>query len=584
MSGRDAGAAGGIGRLLELEVENLALIDSLRLPLGPGLNVLTGETGAGKSLLIDALGLVLGARADTTVVRHGAAAARVTARFERQPSPFVAVREVAASGRSSARLDDEAATVGRLADEVGPLVDVHGQNDQQRLLDERWQRDLLDAYGGHEAARLAMAEAFGRWAANRAALDELAIDPREVARRIEVLEHELAEIEAAGLRSGEADEIRARLAAARNGEAIARAGAVIEATLLGSDGGEASGATTAAARDALAAAAAEARSLARIDEAWGALAERLSGLAAEVEDAAGVARGLAEAVEHDPREIARLEERVSLIYSLERRYGEDEEAVLAHAERTAAELARLRGSGEERAAREADDGRLLAEVGKAAAALSALRRSTAVELAEVVSSALEPLGFPARAFSIGLGRRIAAQDEPAVEIDGDALAFDAAGIDDVVYRFAPNPGEPARPLARIASGGELSRVALAIREVLAGVDDTPTLVFDEIDTGIGGRSAEPVGRSLWALARRHQVLCVTHLPQIAAYADVHFQLRKEERGGRTVTTVTRLDRAGRVVELAAMIGAEGGAGATASARELLDRAEAWRGEFLASTG
>ncbi|HEU4673679.1 MAG TPA: DNA repair protein RecN [Candidatus Limnocylindrales bacterium] len=579
MSGRDASPSGRAGRLIELEVENLALIDALRLQLGPGLNLLTGETGAGKSLLIDALGLVLGARADTTVVRHGAAAARVTARFERLPSPLVAVREVAASGRSSARLDDEAATAGRLSDEVGPLVDVHGQNDQQRLLDERWQRDLLDAYGGHEDARSAMADAYGRWATNRAALDELAIEPREVARRIEVLEHEVAEIESAGLRPGEADEILARLSAARNGETIARAGAAIEAVLVGADSGEAS-----AARDALAAAAAEARGLARIDDRWSALAERLSGLAAEAEDAAEAARALAEAVEHDPREIARLEERVSLIYSLERRYGEDEEAVLAHADRAAEELGRLRGIGDERAAREADDGRLLAEVGVAATALSALRRATATDLAEAVSSALEPLGFPAAAFSVGLGRRIAAPDEPAVEVDGDALAFDAAGIDDVVYRFAPNPGEPARPLARIASGGELSRVALAIREVLAGVDDTPTLVFDEIDTGIGGRSAEPVGRSLWALARRHQVLCVTHLPQIAAYADVHFQLRKEERAGRTVTTVTRLDRAGRVVELAAMIGAAGGAGATASARELLDRAEGWRGEFLASAG
>jgi DNA repair protein RecN (Recombination protein N) len=192
-------------------------------------------------------------------------------------------------------------------------------------------------------------------------------------------------------------------------------------------------------------------------------------------------------------------------------------------------------------------------------------------------------------FEVGLGRRPAGRDEAAVEIGGDAVAFDGSGVDQVVFRIAPNPGEPARPLAKIASGGELSRVALAIKEVLAAVDDTPSLVFDEIDTGIGGRSADPVGRSLWSLARRHQVLCVTHLPQIAAHADAHFQITKRERDGRTITDVTRLDREGRIVELAQMLGGadpgstaggEGGSESSttvlASAGELLDRAEAWR--------
>ena len=180
-------------------------------------------------------------------------------------------------------------------------------------------------------------------------------------------------------------------------------------------------------------------------------------------------------------------------------------------------------------------------------------------------------------FEVGLGRRPAADDEAAIELDGDAVAFDASGADQVVYRLAPNPGEPPRPLARIASGGELSRVALAIKQVLAEADETPVLVFDEVDTGIGGRSADPVGRSLWALARRHQVLCVTHLPQIAAHADAHYRIAKRERDGRTVTEIERLDREGRIVELAQMLGGDsGGATSLASARELLDRAEAWR--------
>ena len=188
-------------------------------------------------------------------------------------------------------------------------------------------------------------------------------------------------------------------------------------------------------------------------------------------------------------------------------------------------------------------------------------------------------------FDVAVGRRPADDREAAVEVDGDAVAFDASGVDQVVYRLAPNPGEPARPLARIASGGELSRVALAIKRVLAEADATPTLVFDEVDTGIGGRSADPIGRSLWGLARRHQVLCVTHLPQIAAHADAHYRIVKRERDGRTVTEVERLDREGRIVELAAMLGGgPGDAAALASARELLDRAESWRAGPVGAAG
>jgi DNA repair protein RecN (Recombination protein N) len=212
-----------------------------------------------------------------------------------------------------------------------------------------------------------------------------------------------------------------------------------------------------------------------------------------------------------------------------------------------------------------------------AARLSAARREAADDLARSVGAVLGELGFPDGVFEVALGRRPAGKDEAAGELGGDAVAFDAAGADEIVYRLAPNPGEPPRSLAKIASGGELSRVALAVKQVLAEADATPTLVFDEVDTGIGGRSADPVGRSLWALARRHQVLCVTHLPQIAAHADVQFRITKRERDGRTVTEVERLDREGRIVELAQMLGGSaGGATALASARELLDRAEGWR--------
>jgi DNA repair protein RecN (Recombination protein N) len=553
------------GRLLELTVTDLALIERLRLELAPGLNVFTGETGAGKSLLIDALGLATGARADTTLIRHGADAARVTALFDRLPEPLIAAREVATTGRSTARLDDEPVTATRLADVAGPLVEVHGQHDQQRLLDERWQRDLLDAFGGHAALRDAMAGAVDRWRANRAALAELELDPRELARRLDIAEHEAAEIAAARLRPGEAAEIRAQLDAAQHGEAIARGTATLQDALAADERG---------ARDRLAVAAHEARSLARLDPRFEALADRIAGLEAEAEDAASAARELAESVEHDPAELLQLEERLSAIYALERRYGDDEAAVIAHGERAAAEADRLRGLEAERDVRRAEDARLLEAVAGAAAELSEARASTASRLMDEVGGVLVALGFPEGVFSVALGRRPADEDEPAVELDGDALAFDASGVDEVVFLLAPNPGEPPRPLARIASGGEMSRVALAIKQVLAEADDTPTLVFDEVDTGIGGRSADPIGRSLWALARRHQVLCVTHLPQIAAHADAHFRIEKRERDGRTVTEVTPLGESGRVEELAQMLGS-GDAGVV-SARELRDRAAAWQ--------
>jgi DNA repair protein RecN (Recombination protein N) len=562
------------GRLLELAVADLALIDRVRLEFGTGLNVITGETGAGKSLLIDALGLALGARVDNGLVRHGADRARVEALFERLPEPLIVVREVQAGGRSTARLDDEPVTAARLSQTVGGLVEIHGQHDQQRLLDERVQRDLLDAYGGSWVAREAVAGAVERWRANRATLADLTVDPRELARRLDLAEHEAGEIAAAHLRVGEADEIQARLGAARNGEAIARGGAAIHAALLGEGTGE----ERAAARESIAAAGRQARDLTRFDPRFEPLAERLLGLDAEVEDVAAEVRALVDDLDHDAAAVARLEERLSLIFALERRHGDDEAAVLAHGEAMAAEAERLRGVEGERGRRLAEDVLLLAEVARTASLLSELRAEAADRLAAAVSAALEELGFARTRFEVALGRRSAGRDEPAVEVGGDALSFDASGIDEVVYRFAPNVGEPPRPLARIASGGELSRVALAIKEVLAAADATPTLVFDEIDSGIGGRSADPVGRSLWTLARRHQVLCVTHLPQIAAHADAHFRIAKHERNGRTVTEVVRLDdEAARVAELAQMLGGPAGSDAsTAGARELLERAATWR--------
>jgi len=556
------------GRLAELAVHDLALIEKLRISFEPGLNVLTGETGAGKSLLIDALGLAVGARADTSLVRHGSETARVEALFDRLPEPLICVREISAAGRSTARIDDESVTAARLAGVAGRLVEIHGQHDQQRLLDERWQRELLDAFGGLEAERAAAAAAVEAWRANQAALAELSLDPRELARRLELQEHQLKEIVDAKLRLGESAEIRARLSSAQHAESIARGSGEIHELLAGEGTG---------ARETTAQAASRARDLAKLDERYEPVAERLLGLAAELEDAAAEAGTLAESVEHDPTALARLEERLSLIYSLERKYGEDEAAVIAYGERAGADAERLRTLEASREMRQAESARLLEVVATTGGALSRGRRTAADLLARAVDGALGGLGFRQTSFQVAVTRRPPGPSEPAVEIDGERVAFDGSGVDSVVFLIAPNPGEPARPLARIASGGELSRVALAIKQIVAEADHTPTLVFDEIDSGIGGRGAEPVGRSLWELARSHQVLCVTHLGQIAAYADAQFRIEKHQRGGRTVTEVRRLSGAERVEELTQMlVGAEGGAGARASAEELLDRADAWR--------
>jgi DNA repair protein RecN (Recombination protein N) len=563
-----AAAPMAAGRLAELSVRDLALIERLRISFEPGLNVLTGETGAGKSLLIDALGLAVGARGDTTLVRHGSDTARVEALFDRLPEPLICVREISAAGRSTARIDDESVTAARLADVAGRLVEIHGQHDQQRLLDERWQRELLDAFGRLEREREAMAVAVEAWRANQAALAELALDPRELARRLELHQHQAGEIAGAKLRVGESAEILARLAAAQHAEAIARGSVEINEALAGEGSG---------AREAIALAAQRARELARLDERYEPVAGRLLGLAAELEDAAAEARNLAESVEHDPSALAAMEERLSQIYALERKYGEGEAAVIAYGERATADAERLLALEASRETRRAESARLLLDVAAAGRDLSGGRAVAAGRLSEAVEAALTGLGFRQTSFNVSVARRPAGSAEAAVEIDGQRLAFDSSGLDAVAFLIAPNPGEPARPLARIASGGELSRVALAIKQILAEADHTPTLVFDEIDTGIGGRSAEPVGRSLWELARTHQVLCVTHLGQIAAYADAQFRIEKHQRDGRTVTDLRRIEGPERVDELAQMLaGAEGGSAARASAEELLERAETWR--------
>jgi DNA repair protein RecN (Recombination protein N) len=534
--------------LIELAVTDLAVLERVRVPLGPGLTVLTGETGAGKSLLIDALLLVVGGRADAGLLRAGATTARVEALFDRHPEPLIAVRELSASGRSVARLDDETVTAARLAATIAPLVEIHGQHEQQRLLAPAYQLDLLDSYGDHGVLREATGAAVAAWRANAARLRELSLDPAERERRLELAAYAADEIEAAAPRPGEVAELRARLTVVAGAERLMRQ---VSAALERLDG------EPAGARELIARAGHDVADAGRVDARLAPLADRLAGAEAEIADIALELRGVLEGSEADVAAAAELEERLGTLYGLLRKYGETEDEVLAHAERARAEAVRLADADAERAISEAADARLRAAAESAAAALGAARRAAAARLGPAVTEALGALGFPAAAFAVTV----------------DAAPLDATGTDAVAFVLAPNPGEPRRPLARIASGGELSRVALAIKGVLAAADPTATLVFDEVDAGIGGRSADPVGRCLWTLARDHQVLCVTHLPQIAAWADAHLHITKSVHGGRTVTQVHPLDEEERIVELATMLaGRPGEVSATAAARDLVARA------------
>jgi DNA repair protein RecN (Recombination protein N) len=532
--------------LRELAVRDLALIERVRVAFEPGLTVITGETGAGKSLLIDALGLVMGARADTSLVRHGAAGARVEALFDidAAPEPLICVREVSAEGRSVARIDDESVTAQRLSQVVGPLIEIHGQHEQQRLLSGAWQRDVLDAFGGSEAQRQTVATLVRDMRANEAALRELTLDPAELERRLELAEHAAREIEAAAPREGEVEELRRRLTVAGNAQRIV---ALLLEThdLLAADGRSA--------RDSVAQAVRTATELARLDPETDDLADRLAGVEADLDDIALELRRRQESVADTASDSAVLEERLGVLYGLMRKYGETEDALVAYGEQARAEVERLRSIDEQRELRSIEAQRLLEAARAAAAELTAARRSAAKRLASDATAALVELGFPQAAFDVEVAE----------------APLDESGEDAVTFLLAPNAGEPARPLARIASGGEMSRVALALKTVLARADETPTLIFDEVDAGIGGRSADPVGRMLWRLARDHQVVCVTHLPQIAAYADNHLRIEKQERDGRTTTQIEPLTGDERRIELAHMLGGTAGANAALAAADAL---------------
>ncbi|MEY2472365.1 MAG: repair protein RecN [Actinomycetota bacterium] len=519
--------------LVELRVRNLGVIADLELSLGAGMTAVTGETGAGKTLVVDAIELLVGGRAEASMVRTGEDEAIVEGRFVVGERETVVRRVVSAQGRSRAYVDGAMATVGELASVGAALVDLHGQHAHQSLLSAAAQRDALDAFGGVDLTPLRAARA--ATSQIRARLDELVWDPRERAREADLLAFQVEEIGRAAL--GDVDE-EATLAAAEerlaNATALREAAASAYAALREDDG----------ASDRVRAAITE---LAHHSTFDGARA-RLEGVLAELDDAADELRSTGEAIEDDPEALAEVRARRQLLIELRRKYGDTVAEVIAYGEDAAARLAELQG-------REAEVAHLVAQLETAradehaaATAVHEARRTAAGPAAEEIEQHLRQLALPRAALSIS--------------VHGDAPG------DDVAFVFAANPGEQALPLRKVASGGELARVMLALRLVLTS--GPPTMVFDEVDAGIGGEAAVAVGQALAALGAERQVLVVTHLPQVAAFADAQVQVAKQDAGDRVVAEATRLDDNDRVVELSRMLaGDSDSAAARKHAKELL---------------
>ncbi|MEY2569386.1 MAG: repair protein RecN [Actinomycetota bacterium] len=519
--------------LVELSVRELGVIDALTLHFGTGMTALTGETGAGKTLVVEALELVVGGRADGLLVRPGADEAWVEARFDDDGDELILARAIPATGRSRAYVDGRMAPASALAEHGAALVDLHGQHAHQSLLAPSVQREALDRFAGVDLTPLT--DALRARRAVDEALAALGGDARERAREMDLVGYQVTELENAQLADADED---ARLA--EEEEALADATAHREAAEAAAHALAGDGGATEAIGVALGALAGRAP-LADVEA-------RLRAAAAETSEAASDLRGLGENLQDDPERLAGVRARRQLLHDLGRKYGATLADVIAYRDEARARLTELEGFEERAAALEAERALRDTEVAAAQSAVGAARRAAAPELARAVEGHLRLLAMPKARFVVEVGG-----EEPG---------------DDVSFLLGANPGEPALPLAKTASGGELARAMLAARLVLT--DAPGTLVFDEVDAGIGGEAAVAVGRALADLARTRQVVVVTHLPQVAAFADHQVAVTKHEDGGRTVTRATLLDGAGRVVELSRMLsGQPDSATARGHAEELL---------------
>ncbi len=575
--------------LEELRISSLGVIDSSTLELGPGLTVITGETGAGKTMVVTALGLLLGGRADPGAVRTGAKQARVEGVVstvsldsfrdaveqlggEVEDDQVVLARNVAAQGRSRAWVGGASVPVTTLAGIAEPLVAVHGQSDQHRLLRAGAQRASLDRFGGAELA--ASAEAYaGLWAelaATERTLAEVVGSARERAREADQLRFGLGEVEAVDPRPGEDAELAAEESRLGFADTLRTAAEQAREALSSDEGAADALATTSAARHAL-------DGVREHDATAGELADRIAELGHLLVDVAGDVASYAASLETDPSRLAAVSERRAALTALTRKYGETIDEVLAWAEDGAKRLLDLEDTDGRIAELQVRRDRIRAELGDLAATLCAQRRRAAQQLGAAVSEELTALAMPHATVSIAVTQHEAPAPEtpagPVLQVDGRWLRASSHGVDDVEFLLAANTGAEARPLHKGASGGELSRVMLALEVSLAETGSVPTFVFDEVDAGVGGRAAIEVGRRLAALARTAQVLVVTHLPQVAAYADRHVVVHKSSDGSVTTSGLVTLDEQSREQELSRMLaGVEDSDSARAHARELLEAA------------
>jgi DNA repair protein RecN (Recombination protein N) len=565
--------------LTELHIQNFAIIDKLDLRFGSGLIILTGETGAGKSIILDAVVMLIGGKADTTFVRTDSDAALVEGVFQLKgpekeavnevlsreelmddPNYVVLSREIRKEGRSVARVNGRTVAASLLREVGSILIDIHGQAEHLSLLDSRAHLGLLDRYAEVARPLNDYRQTYHALLNLRHELSELRKTQADAERKTEMLTYQAEEIEAARLKVGEDEELRKERDRLANAEALAQNAQ--EALAILDEGSP----EMPAASDLVGQAAQALAALAKIDSGQNDLANQAEAMLDSMSDIVHTLRDYIEEVEFNPKRLEEVEERIDLIYSLTRKYGGSIPAVVAYGQEARKQLETITGAVERIEELELEEAKLLEKLAKQGGVLSEKRKSSAVKMAKGIETELGDLRMSSAKFKVDFQTRA---DLNGIPIEnGNRIAFDHNGFDKVEFLIAPNPGEGLKPLVKIASGGETSRLMLGLKNVLAGADEIPSLIFDEIDQGIGGRVGMTVGQKLWNLSRSHQVFCVTHLPQLAVFGDEHYQVQKLIQSNRTLTRVERLDGEPRLLELSQMLG-EVGEGTLRSAHELL---------------
>ncbi len=575
--------------LTELHIQNFAIIDKLDLKLGHGLIILTGETGAGKSIILDAVEMLVGGRADVSVIRTDSDAAMVEGVFhltgpEKEavdeilkreellddPNYLTMAREVRREGRSIARVNGRTVSVSLLKELGASLIDIHGQSEHLSLLDPRAHLGLLDRYADVAKPLSDYRQTYHKLLNVRRELNEIRQAQADADRRVEMLTFQAEEIEAAKLKNGEDEELKKERDRLANAESLAQyAQQALEVLDEGSQ-------ESTAASDLVGQAARALAGLAKIDKAQEELANEAATLEDMLADLVRSLRNYLEEIEFNPKRLDEVEERLNLIHNLTRKYGGSIPSVIARGMEARKQLENISNASERIGALEAEENKLLETVSKQAMMLSEKRKSAAGKLSKAIEVELDDLKMAAARFAVDFQTRpdpngIPLSDPENAQGVGTRVAFDQNGFDRVEFLVAPNPGEGLKPLVKIASGGETSRLMLALKNILASADQIPSLIFDEIDQGIGGRVGLVVGFKLWHLGRNHQVFCVTHLPQLAVFGDEHYQVQKLIQGNRTLTRVERLTGEPQLLELSQMLG-EVGEGTLRSAHELTQMA------------